>query len=57
MFFKIGALKSFIKKGFNTMVFSCEVYKILKNTFFYRTPPVTASAPPVAASVFFKKSN
>ena len=26
-----------------------------KNTFSYRTPPVTASAPPVDASVFFLK--
>ena len=36
-----------------TQVFSCEVCEIFKNTFSYRTPPVTASAPPVAASVFF----
>ena len=35
-----------------TQVFSCEVGKIYKNTFSYRTPPVTASALPVAASVF-----
>ena len=26
---------------------------IFKNTFSDRTPPVTASAPPVAASIFF----
>ena len=26
-----------------THVFSCEFYKISKNTFFYRTPPVAAS--------------
>ena len=31
--------------------------KFAKNTFSYRTPPVTASASPVAASVFFKQSN
>ena len=30
--------------------------KFAKNTFSYRTPPVTASASPVAASVFFWKS-
>ena len=29
--------------------------KFAKNTFSYRTPPVTASASPVAASVFFNK--
>ena len=38
-----------------TQVFSCEVGEIFKNTFSYRTPPVTASALPVAASVFFLK--
>ena len=38
-----------------TQVFSCEVGKIFKNTFSYRTPQVTASALPVAASVFFLK--
>ena len=26
-----------------TQVFSCEICKILKNTVFYRTPPVAAS--------------
>ena len=26
-----------------TQVFSCEIWKIFKNTFFYRTPPVAAS--------------
>ena len=41
------------KKKTPTHVFSCEVCEIFKNTSFsYRTPPVTASAPPVAASVF-----
>ena len=33
-----------------------EVCKIFKNSFSYRTPPVNASAPPVAASVVFLKS-
>ena len=28
-----------------------------KNAFFYKTPPVTPSALPVAASVFFLKSD
>ena len=28
-----------------TQVFFCEVCEIFENTFFYRTPPVTASAP------------
>ena len=41
------------KKKTPTQVFSCEVCEIYKNTFSYRTPPVTASAPPVASSVFF----
>ena len=36
-----------------TQVFSCEVYQIFKNTFFCRTPPVSASAFPVGAFVFF----
>ena len=40
-----------------TQVFSCEVCKTFKNTFSYRKPPVTASAVPVAASVFFLNSN
>ena len=79
MFFKIGALKSFVNftgkhlcwslflknllaKGlqFQTpaQVFFREVCKIFKNSFLYRTPPVGAcSVPPVAASVFFLKSN
>ena len=38
-------------------VFSCEVREIFKSTFFDRIPLVTASAPPVAASVFFKNRN
>ena len=39
-----------------TEVFFCEVCKIFKNTFSYRTPPVTASALPMAASLFSEKS-
>ena len=34
-------------------VFSCKVCEIFKKTFSYRTPPVAAFAPLVAASVFF----
>ena len=34
---------NFIKKGILAQVFSCEFYKIFKNTFFYRTPLVTPS--------------
>ena len=34
-------------------VFSCAVCEIFNNTFSYRIPPVSASAPPVAVSVFF----
>ena len=36
-----------------TQLFSCEVSKIFKNTFSYRTLQVTPSAPPMAAAVFF----
>ena len=45
----------FHKKKTPTQVFSCEPCEIFKNTFSYRTPPVTASASPAAASVFFLK--
>ena len=50
-------IAKFLRTGFFivTQVFSCEVGKIFKSTFSYRTPPVTASALPVAASVFFLK--
>ena len=34
---------SFIRKETLPQVFSCEFYKISKNTFRYRTPPVAAS--------------
>ena len=33
---------NFIKKESLAQVFSCEFWKISKNTFFYRTPPVAA---------------
>ena len=39
-----GGACNFIKKETLTQVFSCEFCKISKNTFFYRTPPVAASA-------------
>ena len=35
---------NFIKKETLAEVFSCEFYEISKNTFFYRTPLVAASA-------------
>ena len=34
---------NFIKKETLAQVFSCEFYEITKNTFSYRTPPVTTS--------------
>ena len=34
---------NFIKRETLAQVFSCEFYKISKNTFSYRTPPVAAS--------------
>ena len=40
------------KKKTPTQVFSCELCENFKNTFSYRTPPVSASATPMAASVF-----
>ena len=36
-------------------MFSCEVSEIFKNNFSYWTPPMTASALTMAASVFFLK--
>ena len=49
-----GSRTATLLKKTPTKVFSCEVCEIFKNTFFfYRTLPVTASAFPVAASVFF----
>ena len=40
---KLQEACSFIKKGTLEQVFSCEVCEISKNTFFHRTPLVTAS--------------
>ena len=45
-------LQLYLKKCL-TQVFSCEVSKIFAKIFFYKTPPVAASSPPVAASVLF----
>ena len=45
-------LQLYLKKCL-TQVFSCEVCKIFAKIFFYKTPPVAASSPPVAASVLF----
>ena len=33
--------------------FSCEFCKILKNTFFYKTPPVAASVKPRKNKIFY----
>ena len=55
MFFKIGVLKNFVNFTGKHLcwslfliksakVFSYEIYKIFKNTFFDRAPPVAASA-------------
>ena len=53
---QVEGLQLYLKKV-STQVFPCEVYKIFKNISFCRTPPAIPSAPPVAASVFFLKSN
>ena len=53
LFKKLAGLR--LHKKNSKTVFSCKVCKIFKNSFCYRTPPVTASAPLVAASVFFLK--
>ena len=45
-------LQLYFKKA-SKQVFSCEVYETFKNNFFLNRTPVTASAPPVAASGFF----
>ena len=46
IFFKKGrrieALQHYQKET-PTQVFSCEIFEIFKDTFFYRTPPMTAS--------------
>ena len=43
MFFKIGVLST--KKETPTQVFSCQIYEILKNNYFYRLPLVPAPEP------------
>ena len=51
VFFKKGVLRNFTKftgkhlcqSLFFSQVLSCEFCEICKNTFFYRTPPVTTS--------------
>ena len=40
---KVYFLMNFIKKKTLAQVFSCEFFQISKNTFSYRSPPVTAS--------------
>ena len=44
-FNKVAGLKrsATLSKRDSTQVFPCEVCEIFKNTFFYRTPPVTVS--------------
>ena len=39
------------KKETPTQVFSCKYYEIFKNSFFYRTHPVAASASTVPLSI------
>ena len=41
LFNNVAGLKN--QKETPTLAFSCESCEIFKNTFFYRTPPVTAS--------------
>ena len=44
MFFKIGVLRNYSHfTGKRLQTYNCEICEILKNTFFYRTPPVAAS--------------
>ena len=44
MFFKLAVqARNYIKKETPTQEFSCEICEILKDTFFYRTPPVAVS--------------
>ena len=49
-------LQLYQKKN-STQVFFDEVCEMFKNNFFYKTSLVTATAPMVAVSAFFKKSN
>ena len=48
---------NFIKKTTGQLFFPAKFAKFLRASFFCRIPMVTASAPPVAASVFFKNSD
>ena len=44
LFEKFGGLKAFnFIYETPTQVFSCEIWEIFKNNFFYRTPPEAAS--------------
>ena len=43
VFLEIFQACNFIKKESLAQVFSCEIFEISKNTFYYRTPPVAAS--------------
>ena len=44
MFFQIGVLRNYSHfTGKRLQTCNCEICEILKNTFFYRTPPVAAS--------------
>ena len=43
-FFKIGVLGlQIFKEKTQTEMFSCEIYEMFKNIFFYRAPPMAAS--------------
>ena len=59
LFKKTCKLKAcnFVEKRLQHSCFPVRFTKFLKASFFNGTPPVTASAPPVSASVFFLKSN
>ena len=52
LFKKLANSSNFIIKKTPTKLFFCEVCEIFNEHLFYRTPPVTASAPPVSAFVF-----
>ena len=66
MFFEVVVLKNFaifttlaLESLFNKVaglwVFSCEYYEIFENSFFYRTPPVAASADFLFYIIFSKR--
>ena len=54
MVFKIGVLKNFARRGFNTSLFLLNL-GIFKSTFFYRTPPVAASTDDVKSMLEIRK--